>query len=63
MNLKEAQTLSKCHRPGNREDAQIQKAVRMVAADPASKEALTAQVEFDDRQRQDAHIAVETGDR
>ena len=50
MNLKEAQTLTKCHRPGSREDPQMQKAVRMVATDPASKDALAAQIEFDDTQ-------------
>ena len=53
MNLKEAQTLSKCHRPGGKaalQDPQVQKAARMVGADPALKDALAAQVEFDDRQ-------------
>lgn len=53
MNLKEAQALSKCHRPGlapAMQDPQVQKAVRMMAADPAMKAALAAQEEFDDRQ-------------
>jgi hypothetical protein len=52
VNIKEAQILSKCHRPGGpaSQDTQVQKAARMVAADPALKEALAAQVEFDDRQ-------------
>ncbi|HWB60417.1 MAG TPA: hypothetical protein VG733_13055 [Chthoniobacteraceae bacterium] len=48
MNLKEAQALSKCHRPGADADApQVQKAVRAIAADPAMKAAFDAQVEFD----------------
>ncbi len=50
MNLKEAQTLLKCHRSGKREDPQMQKAMRLVAADPAAKEAFDIQAEFDDRQ-------------
>jgi hypothetical protein len=51
MNLKEAQVLSKFHRPGGGKaasrDPQILKAVRLVEADPALKTALAAQVEFD----------------
>jgi hypothetical protein len=51
VNLKSAQTLSKCHRPGNPalQDPQVQKAARMVEATPELKAALVAQVEFDDR--------------
>lgn len=50
MNLNEAQTLLKCRAPGKKEDPQMQKAMRLVAADPAAKEALDAQIEFDERQ-------------
>ena len=52
MNLKSAQSLSKCHRPGNPalQDPQVQKAARMIEATPDLKAGLAAQVEFDDRQ-------------
>jgi hypothetical protein len=52
MNLKNAQSLSKCHRPGSPalQDPQILKAVRMVEAVPDLKAALASQVAFDDKQ-------------
>ena len=52
MNLKGAQSVLKCYRPGKpgASDPQFQKALRMAEGVPEMKAALDAQVEFDDRQ-------------
>lgn len=52
MNLKNVQSLIRCHRPGRPElqDPAIQKAVRIAEGIPELKAALATQVEFDDRQ-------------
>lgn len=52
MNLKSAQSLIRCHRPGRPEtqDAAIQKAVRIAEGMPDLKAALASQIEFDNRQ-------------
>ena len=52
MNLKNAQSILRSYRPGKPElqDPQAQKALRVVEAAPEAKAALTAQIEFDDRQ-------------
>ena len=52
MNLKLAQALLKCYRPGKPElqDPQIQKALRIAEGVPDMKAALDAQIEFDERQ-------------
>lgn len=51
MNLKSAQSLLKCCRPGAQgQDSAVQKAVRMAGGIPDLKAALASQIEFDDRQ-------------
>lgn len=52
MNLKSAQTLLRCHRPGRPElqNPAIRKAVRFAEGIPELKTALALQIEFDDRQ-------------
>jgi len=54
MNLKSAQAILRCHRPGasGLQDPQAQKALRIVEGVPELKAALDAQIEFDDRQAQ-----------
>lgn len=52
MNLKLAQVLLKCYRPGKPElqDPQIQKALRVAEGVPDMKAVLDSQIEFDERQ-------------
>lgn len=52
MNLKAAQSLMRCYRPGkmDSQDPQIAKAVKIVDGVPELKTALGAQIEFDDNQ-------------